>query len=101
LFNDSFLKLSSLLISSRNCFRVDKDDPRYLSGELVGICSKMVNVIDENNNIIRVSVDDENYKNGKYKNLLTGKKFYNNGIKNKLFLEHEVPTGWKKGMIKK
>ena len=47
-----------------NVFRVSKDDPRYLSGELVGVCKNTVTVKDAFNNKFRVSKDDPRYLSG-------------------------------------
>lgn len=43
---------------------VSKDDPRYLSGELVGIAKGLVSVKDEDGNNKLVSVNDPEYING-------------------------------------
>ncbi len=47
-----------------NCFRVHRDDPRYLSGELVGIAKSTVTVKDEYGNWHQVSVTDPRYVSG-------------------------------------
>jgi hypothetical protein len=47
-----------------NCFKVFKDDPRYLSGELVGVSKGLVTVKDVNENILHISVNDPRYLSG-------------------------------------
>lgn len=47
-------------------------DPRYLSGELVGINKGMVIVKDENNNYLRVCVDDDRYLSGELSYIHSG-----------------------------
>jgi len=67
-----FRKLSSEMNSGMvtakdingNVFRVDIDDPRYLSGELVGIRKGMIITRDSEGNNISVSVDDPRYISG-------------------------------------
>jgi hypothetical protein len=48
----------------KNYFRVFKDDPRYLSGELVGVNIGMINVKDKDGNIFQVSKNDPRYLSG-------------------------------------
>jgi len=55
-----------------NRFLVDKEDERFLSGELVSYTKGKVPVKDKEGNSFRVSVDDINYKRGKYKHTSTG-----------------------------
>jgi len=45
-------------------YRVNKNDPRYLSGELVGINKNMVIVIDKNNKKFKISKNDPRYLSG-------------------------------------
>ena len=47
-----------------NILQVPIDDPRYLSGELVGHTKGKVNVKDENNNSMQVPIDDPRYLSG-------------------------------------
>lgn len=58
--------------SDGNCFRVHKDDPRWLSGELVGISKGRIAVKDDIGNIFYVSVDDPRYISGILVPILTG-----------------------------
>jgi hypothetical protein len=64
-----------------NTMQVSVDDPRYLSGELVGVCKGlkhpginlgMVTAKDANGNIIKVSVDDPQYLSGKLVHMSKG-----------------------------
>jgi hypothetical protein len=47
-----------------NTFQVDKNDPRYLSGELVGVNKGKVIVKDKDGNKFRVDKDDPRYLSG-------------------------------------
>jgi hypothetical protein len=47
-----------------NCFDVSVNDPRYLSGELVGITKGRVNVKDKNGKFMQVQKDDPRYLSG-------------------------------------
>jgi len=47
-----------------NCFNVQKDDPRFLSGELVGISKDLVSVKDKHGNNYKVSINDPRYVSG-------------------------------------
>lgn len=47
-------------------FRVSKDDPRYLSGELISINKGKCNAINKDGCIIRISKDDPRYISGEY-----------------------------------
>jgi uncharacterized protein (DUF736 family) len=56
--------LVSVKDKNGNCFLVFKDDPRYLSGELVHVAKGLVTVKDKNGNYFSVSVDDPRYLSG-------------------------------------
>ena len=56
-----------------NCFRVKKDDERYLSGELKNIACGTVVVEDNDGNRFRVSITDERYLSGELKAFSKGK----------------------------
>jgi hypothetical protein len=56
--------LVSVKDKNGNCFLVFKDDPRYLSGELVPNCKGLLVVKDKNGNYFSVSVDDPRYLSG-------------------------------------
>jgi hypothetical protein len=47
-----------------NIFQVSMDDPRYLSGELVGSTKGMIPVKDKNGNTLQVSINDPRYLSG-------------------------------------
>ena len=68
--------------SNGEIFHVTKDDPRYLSGELVGINSGMVNVKNSNGEIFHVTKDDPRYLSGELvgvcKNTVTVKDTFGN-----------------------
>ncbi len=65
-----------------NTFKVFCDDPRYLSGELVGITKGTVSVKDKDGNTFKVSIFDEKYLSGELvgisKNTITVKDKNNN-----------------------
>lgn len=58
---------------NNNIFCVDKNDPRYLSGELVGVTKGYITVKDKNNNFFNVSKDDPRYLSGELKYIWTNK----------------------------
>jgi len=47
-----------------NCFDVTKDDPRYLSGELIFIHKGTTTVKDKDGNCFRINIDDPRYISG-------------------------------------
>lgn len=49
-----------------NSLKVHKTDPRYLSGELIGITHGYVVIKDKNGDIKQVSIDDPQYLSGEY-----------------------------------
>ena len=53
---------------------VDKEDSRYLSGELVSINMGIVICFDKNGKSYRLSVDSKEWKSGNYKTFFKGKK---------------------------
>ena len=55
-----------------NTLQVSVDDPRYLSGELVGITAGNVPVKDKDGKIIYVSVDDPRYLSGELVGITAG-----------------------------
>lgn len=58
-----------------NTFSVSKDDPRYLSRELVSVTKGMINVRDENGNRFRVSKDDPRWISGELVGVTKGIKY--------------------------
>ena len=66
---------STNMISVKDIFgktlSVDNNDPRFLSGELVGIAKGMLSVLDENNNKLRITVDQYRNDTTKYKTPLS------------------------------
>ncbi len=88
-----------------NCFRVPKDDPRWISGELKGVSfgkkrteqtrkkqsqslKGMVTVRNENGQLLHISVNDPNYLNGIYKNVQFGRTSPTRG--KKLSQNHKI-----------
>lgn len=64
--NLSILNKETILVKDclGNKLRVSRNDPRYLSGELIPYNKGMVNVVDENNNKLFVSVNNPRYLSG-------------------------------------
>jgi len=58
---DSLKNTFSVKDKDGKVYRVNKNDPRYLNGELVGINKNMVIVIDKNNKKFKVSKNDPRY----------------------------------------
>lgn len=59
-----------------NALKVSVNDPRYLSGELVGINTGFVAVKDNNGNTLRVPSDDSRYLSGELVGIAKGKALY-------------------------
>ena len=55
-----------------NTFRVFCDDPRYLSGKLVGVTKGLITVKDKDGNITKVSVNDPRFISGELVGIVTG-----------------------------
>lgn len=55
-----------------NYYQISKDDPRYLSGELVSMLKDMVPVKDKNGNTSRVSINDPRYLSGELVHVTKG-----------------------------
>lgn len=53
--------------------RIKIDDPRYISGELVGILKGKINVVDNDGNVIQTSIDDPRYISGELVGVNKGK----------------------------
>jgi len=102
--------------SNGNHLKVQIDDPRYISGELIPINSGFVVVKNSQNENFRVSLDDPRYVSGElipvgknrkmsqeFKNemslLATGTKWYNNGYITKRF-KLDPGGEWIPGRIK-
>ena len=54
-------------------FQVSMDDPKYLSGELVGSTKGMIPVKDKNGNTLQVSINDPRYLSGELVHISKGK----------------------------
>ena len=57
------------------CKLIDKNDPRYLSGELTGVTKGTVTVRDSNGNMFRVSYEDPRYLSGELVPVAKGKRY--------------------------
>ena len=82
-----------------NVFTVPVDDPRYLSGELVHVTKGKVAVRDKDGNTFSVSKDDPRYLSRELVGISAGRKWYNNGIKNRRFIQGTEPEGYTLGKI--
>lgn len=60
--------------SNGNNMLINKNDPRYLSGELVAVSKGRVVVKDKDNNYLQVSVNDPRYISGELVHMTTGLK---------------------------
>jgi hypothetical protein len=79
-------------------FRVKKDDPRMLSGELIGHTVGYVAAYDNNRNFFYVKKDDPRMLSGELVSNNKGKYYITNNKQRKLILPGEViPKGWYKG----
>ena len=88
-----------------NTFSVDKNDPRYLSGELISINANMTTMIDKDGNKIKISTDDPRYLSGELVGTSKDTQWVNKNNIEKMISHHEVSNylndGWQKGRIKK
>lgn len=84
-----------------NNYRVEKDDPRILSGELVSHAKGMQTVYNEHGTLIRVSVNDENFINGKYISIFKNTAVYTmpNGTNKRLNKDDPIAKELKSPMI--
>ena len=80
-----------------NIYYVEKDDPRYLSGELVGQTKGFVTAYNLNCDPKRVSISDSRFKENKlfgnrskYITIITDGK-----NKRALFKDDKIPEGWR------
>lgn len=60
------IDMVSVVDKDGNNLRVYRDDPRYISGELISVAKGMATVKDENNNIFNVSITDARYLSGEF-----------------------------------
>ena len=86
------------------CHRVEKDDPRIKSGELISIVKNTVSITDSIGNRYRVSKDDPRIKSGELVSINLNRKYvYKNG-KNKMIYENDLQKylddGWERGQGK-
>jgi hypothetical protein len=86
-----------------NLISIETNDPRYLSGELVVFSKGTVVVRDKEGNVFRALKDDPRYLSGELvsisKGRLKGRKYYNNGIKNGMFIPGTEPKDFVPGRI--
>jgi len=79
-------------------FRVAKDDPRLLSGELVGHTTGYMAAYDKNGNFFYVKKDDPRLLSGELVSNNKGKYYITNGKDRKLISPNDtIPEGWYKG----
>lgn len=67
--------LKGIAVKDKNgkCFNIDKDDPRWLSGEIHGVAKDTITVKDINGNTMRVSKNDPRWLSGELVGATTGK----------------------------
>ena len=72
---DKWKMVGTTTVRDKNglCLRVCIDDPRYLSGEYVGITKGKVTVVDLEGNTFQVSKDNPRYLSGEYVSINKGK----------------------------
>jgi len=69
---DHTRKMVTIKDSTGNCFNIPINDPRYLSGELIGVTKGFIPVKDENGNTSQVSVNDHRYLSGELVGIAKG-----------------------------
>ena len=88
-----------------NTFQVNKDDPRYLSGELISINKGKVIVKDKDGRRFKVNIDDPRYLSGELIQATTGKMYiYKDDVVKVIYdtdeLNKYLSNGWKRGVGK-
>lgn len=70
-----FLTIDTVSIKDKdgNFYRVHKTDPRYVSGELVGVTKGKISVKDDIGNVSNVSLNDPKYLSGELVGIAKGK----------------------------
>ena len=78
-----------------NRFRVPKDDPRLVSGELRGHTTGMLAAYDKNQNLYYVSKNDPRLVSGELKSNNAGKRYITDGKSRRLVYPNDpIPEGW-------
>ena len=74
--NNNFTNINMLSVKDNmnNVFLVYRDDPRYLSGELISTTTGTLSVIDEYGNSFRINKNDERWLTGQLKSTSKNKK---------------------------
>lgn len=70
-YSDGFVNVRD---KNDNCFKIKKDDPRYLSGELKHVRKNKILTIDKNGNYFTVNKNDPRYLSGELTGTWFGKK---------------------------
>jgi len=79
-----------------NCFDVFTDDPRYLSGELVGVTKEKFTAKDKNGNFYHINKNDERFKTGELVGVAKGYARYKDKDDNVIYCstdDDRVKTG--------
>ena len=79
--------------SQGNTFQVPKDDPRYISGELVGVVKgrrHTITVIDKDGNKLQIYNDDPKFLSGELVHMAKNRIWVNNGEISKMILSSEI-----------
>jgi hypothetical protein len=71
--------------------KVTVDDPRYLSGELVGLAKGTVAVKDKQGNVLKVSIDDPRYISGELVGVTSGMGMYVDSVGRQTRADHNDP----------
>ena len=90
---DIFTTLGLVIVKNVNgdILTVSKDDPRYLSGELVAIATGTTAVKDNNGNTYRVSITDPRYLSGELVGCTKGKITVKDKTGNYFFVSKDDP----------
>lgn len=85
--------INMVVVKDRNgkTFSVFKDDPRYLSGELVSVFKGFINVKDNKGNIFKVFNDDPRYLSGELVGITKGFISFKDKDGNIIYTTHDDP----------
>lgn len=99
---NQYIKRNKVVVTDGiSIFQIDKNDERYLSGNLQSISKGMVNVKDKDGNIYRVSILDKRYLSGEFVGVNKGRKLsdehkkkLSESLKGKKKKQSQIKTCW-------
>ena len=89
----SSLSLGKVVVRDETgkCIMIDENDPRYISGQLVGHTAGLIPVLDENGKGYKVLPDDPRYLSGQLISVSTGRVVVRDGFNNQFMVYKNDP----------